>query len=168
VLRALALLKRRRKEAIVVASGATTDYRHAEHFSTLTGLIRELGLQHDFRLLGVVPYEDLLGLMQACIALLNPSLFEGWSTTVEEAKSLGKLVVLSGIPVHVEQKPERSLYFDALSAEQLADRLAVAADAYSPGAEKQFMDRARAELPGRVRSFALAYEDVALRTAAHR
>lgn len=164
VLQALALLKGRRKDVAVVASGATTDYRHAEHFAALTDMIRQLGLEHGFRMLGVVPYEDLLGLMRACVAVLNPSLFEGWSTTVEEAKSLGKRLLLSDIPVHVEQRPERALYFEALSAEQLADRLSIAFAEHSPEAERRCMERAAAQLPERLRAFGRAYEDVALET----
>ena len=37
------------------------------------------------------------------VALINPSRFEGWSTTVEEAKSMGKRVLLSDIPVHASR-----------------------------------------------------------------
>jgi len=37
------------------------------------------------------------------VALLNPSLFEGWSTTVEEGKSLGVRLVLADLAVHREQ-----------------------------------------------------------------
>ena len=65
-----------------------------------------------FRPLGVVPYRDMLGLMRHAVAVINPSLFEGWSTSVEEAKSMGKAVVLSDIPVHREQAPGRGLFFD--------------------------------------------------------
>lgn len=46
-------------------------------------------------------------LMKHAIAIINPSLFEGGSTTVEEAKSLLKVIILSGIPVHREQNPRR-------------------------------------------------------------
>lgn len=33
---------------------------------------------------------------------VNPSFYEGWSTTVEEAKSIGVPLLLSDIPVHRE------------------------------------------------------------------
>jgi glycosyltransferase involved in cell wall biosynthesis len=162
VVQALADLKHQRKETIVVATGAATDFRHPDYFATLTDMVKSLELEHHFRMLGVVPYEDLLGLMRGCIAVLNPSLYEGWSTTVEEAKSLGKQVVLSSIPVHVEQDPERGLYFDAMSAMELADRLTIAAEGFSTDAEQRFMERAKAALAGRVRSFGLAYQEIAL------
>ncbi len=162
VLDALALLRQRGKEVIVIASGAATDYRHPEYFAEFTARLKALGLERSFRLLGIVPYEDLLGLMQACIAVINPSLFEGWSTTVEEAKSLGKLALLSRIPVHLEQRPERSLYFDAATPSELADHLAATAEAYSPAAERRHLEAARTRLPERVREFGLAYEELAL------
>ena len=162
VLDALAMLKRRGKHMAVLASGAASDYRHPEYYASVMARVKALDLEQSFRVLGVVPYEDLLGLMQACIAVINPSLFEGWSTTVEEAKSLGKLALLSRIPVHLEQRPERSLYFDAHAAGELADHLVTAAAGYSLAAEQKHMDAARACLPERVRGFGLAYQALAL------
>ena len=53
-------------------------------------------------------------------AVINPSLFEGWSTTVEEAKALDLNIILSDIPVHREQNPDRSIFFNARDPEQLA------------------------------------------------
>ena len=164
VLEALDVLRSQHKEVFVVATGAGTDHRHPDHFSSLVDMRKSLHLEDLFRMLGVVPYEDLLGLMRGCIAVINPSLFEGWSTTVEEAKSLGKQVLLSSIPVHVEQDPDRGLYFDAMSAPELADRMAIAAEGFSIVADQRFMDLAAAALPGRVRSFGLAYEQIALQT----
>ena len=59
----------------------------------------------------MIPYEDVLFMMRNCVAVINPSRFEGWSSTVEEAKSIGKRVLLSDIPVHREQNPNHALYF---------------------------------------------------------
>lgn len=42
-----------------------------------------------------MPYEHVPALLRESVALLNPSLFEGWSTTVEEGKSPGKHVLMS-------------------------------------------------------------------------
>jgi hypothetical protein len=49
--------------------------------------------------------------MHHAIAVLNPSLFEGWSTTVEEAKAQGKQMILSSLPVHMEQAQEHRARF---------------------------------------------------------
>ena len=43
--------------------------------------------------------------MYHSIALINPSKFEGRSSTVEQGKSMGEKIILSTIPVHKEQKP---------------------------------------------------------------
>jgi glycosyltransferase involved in cell wall biosynthesis len=61
--------------------------------------------------------------MQVSVALLNPSCLEGWSTTVEEARSLGVPLVLSDLDVHREQAGDDATYFDRTSATALADAL---------------------------------------------
>ena len=45
------------------------------------------------------------------MAVINPSFFEGWSTTVEEVKSVGKKIVLSDLEVHREQAPDSAYFF---------------------------------------------------------
>jgi glycosyltransferase involved in cell wall biosynthesis len=52
--------------------------------------------------------------------VLNPSLFEGWSTTVEEARSLGVPLILSDLAVHREQAGTEAVYFDRYSGAALA------------------------------------------------
>jgi len=86
----------------------------------------ECGVAGMFLVLGVVPYDDMLSLMMHSVAVINPSLFEGWSTTVEEAKALGKMVILSRIPVHLEQAPRNGVYFDPGSFADLAETMAKA------------------------------------------
>ncbi|TIN29445.1 hypothetical protein [Mesorhizobium sp.] len=46
--------------------------------------------------------KDVVALIGAADYLLKPSHIEGWSTTVEEAKSLGTPMLLSDIPLHRE------------------------------------------------------------------
>ena len=46
--------------------------------------------------------------------MINPSLFEGWSSTVEECKSVGKNMILSDLNVHKEQYPTQT-FFDRSS-----------------------------------------------------
>ena len=97
----------------------------------------EMGCARSSRCLGLVSYADLIGLMRYLTALINPSLFEGWSTTVEEAKSLGKTIILSDIPVHREQAPENGRFFDpGWPRTQLADRMIEVADGYSRRAQE--------------------------------
>jgi glycosyltransferase involved in cell wall biosynthesis len=120
VIDALALLRQRGLTPLVLATGAQEDYRRPRHFQELMEHCRRQGVDTMFRPLGVVPYEDLLALMQAAVAVINPSLAEGWSTTVEEAKALGQRVVLSDLAVHREQAPPGARYFDPRRPDVLA------------------------------------------------
>ena len=99
------LLKHRNQRVQVLATGSTQDYRHPKFFDSLMKYARECDVLDRFRVLGVIPFDDLSGLMLHGVALINPSHFEVWSTSVEESKSLGKRILLSDIPVHREQSP---------------------------------------------------------------
>ena len=147
----------------VVCTGDTRDYRQPGFYAQLNAAAEGLG--DAFRVLGLVPPPDAAALMRDCVAVINPSLFEGWSTTVEEAKSLGKRVLLSDIPVHREQAPGRSRYFDARDPQDLAHALEEALAAHDPSEELREAQAAAARLPERRRAFARAYLD-AVRLAA--
>lgn len=157
VLRALDVLKRRGHAVRVLATGLTTDYRRPGHFAALMRIRAEAGIEALFSPLGVVPHEDLVSLARGAVALVNPSLFEGWSTSVEEAKSLGKRIILSDIDVHREQAPARGAFFDPRDPQALADRMWEAWTAHDPAEEARFAARAATELPARRRAFAEAY-----------
>ena len=62
--------------------------------------------------------DDVFGLINIAKAVINPSLFEGWSSTVEECKSVGKNMILSDINVHKEQHPN-AFFFSKNSIEEL-------------------------------------------------
>ncbi len=124
VIDALALLRQRgRADIVVAASGKQLDPRKPEHFEQLMAHAQALGVAGQFRALGLVPYADLAPLMRAADALLNPSLFEGWSTTVEEARAQGVPMLLSDLDVHREQASDIARFFDRHSAAALADAL---------------------------------------------
>jgi glycosyltransferase involved in cell wall biosynthesis len=123
VLEAVVLLRERGCNVVVVASGKPDDPRNPDHFASLCDRLDILNLQNEFRILGLIPYEHIAHLMRASLALLNPSLFEGWSTTVEEARSLGVPMLLSDLPVHFEQAASNAIFFDRTSANSLADAM---------------------------------------------
>ena len=165
VVEALRVLKDRGRFVRVVATGATEDFRHPGHYEWLLDLSRERGVDDRFISLGAVPFPHVAALMRASIALVNPSLFEGWSTTVEEAKSSGKRVVLSSIPVHVEQDPAGGVYFDPDDSDALADALWGLWTGYgSPQREDedgQLAEEARRAFPERQAEFARTFEEIA-------
>jgi len=123
IIDALSILKKKGINILVLTSGSTADARHPQYFTDLVTSVESLGLQKQFRVLGVIPYDDLVALMKYSVALINPSFFEGWSTTVEEAKILGKKIILSNLAVHIEQNPTHSFYFDPSDSVQLAQIL---------------------------------------------
>lgn len=168
ILEALALLARRGIAATVIATGATEDYRDPGFASRFQERIAIMGLAPRFRLAGLVPFADVAGLLRHSVAVINPSLFEGWSTTVEEAKSLGKRVLLSDIAVHREQAPARGRFFATDDAAALADAMADTLAGYDPAEERRAAERAAADLPGRMQAFARAFEELALEAAGAR
>ena len=116
--------------SLFVAGGATSlhadpvaDFYRGRTLSLVSGFTPNGEYDSQLRLLGMIPYADLTALMQASVALLNPSLFEGWSTPVEEARALGVPLVLSDLAVHREQAGNDAMYFERHSAAALADAL---------------------------------------------
>jgi glycosyltransferase involved in cell wall biosynthesis len=160
VITALEILRKRGKRLLVLATGAREDGRKAGHFESLMGYARECGVLDSFRVLGIIPYPDLATLMRSAVALINPSLFEGWSTSVEESKSMGKRIVLSDIPVHREQNPESGIYFSPLNADALADALLQASFEFDLQADLARQEGALANFPARRREFALRYQQI--------
>lgn len=76
-----------------------------------------------FNLLGFVPYEDVINLIYHSKTLLNPSLFEGWSTTVEEGKVFNKKMILSNLKVHKEQCSNKATYFKRNNPAELSKKI---------------------------------------------
>lgn len=160
VLEALAILRQRGKRVVVAASGKQVDPRAPAYFPAFLAKLERAGLEDMFRLLGMIPYPHLAMLMRASTALLNPSLFEGWSTTVEEARSMGTPMLLSNLDVHQEQMGNDALYFDRHSAQSLADALG----GYVPldGALRaQQAEAARVAVQQRVERFARDFAELA-------
>ena len=104
----------------VVCTGSSYDFRHPKYFGELQKYLKNTGQQKNFHVLGVLPKSHALSLMYHSMAVINPSFFEGWSTTVEEAKVFGKTILLSDILVHKEQNPNRGIYFSPRSSIELA------------------------------------------------
>lgn len=153
VVEALRIARAARPALAVVCTGNTTDMRSPLYFGELLATIARRGLRDNLLLLGLVPHDDLFQLMRQALALLQPSLFEGWSTSVEEARSLGKRVLASDIPTHREQDPPGARYFSPHNPEQLAGLMVELFDGLTPGPDLALEEAARAQLPGRTRRF---------------
>jgi glycosyltransferase involved in cell wall biosynthesis len=162
VVNALQILKGQNKNVTVLSTGVTDDYRHPKFFADLMTYAKECDVLDSFRVLGVVPFDHLVGLMRHSIAFINPSKFEGWSTSVEEAKSMGKQVILSDIAVHREQAPDRGSFFPADDPEALAEAILDAYSHFDPVTDLTRQEMARIQYPDRLEEFGSAYTLVAL------
>ena len=126
VVDALAILAQRGFDAVVCASGSTEDPRERGYFDQVMGQVRSRGLEKRFIHLGMIPLSHVYALLRACTALINPSRSEGWSTTVEEAKSFGVPMILSDLDVHREQTAGTANYFERMTLQPRGSPLRVA------------------------------------------
>jgi glycosyltransferase involved in cell wall biosynthesis len=165
VVEALQSARAKGRRMSVVATGQTSDYRNPEHFKRLMKNLAESDCAEDFSILGLVPSADLVGLMRHSVAVINPSLFEGWSTTVEESKCLGKTIILSDIPVHREQNPDYGHFFNPRAPEQLAGLMIAVLDGHDREREATQAAKARGDLPRRLAAVAETYERIVLEAA---
>jgi len=123
VIEALNLLKNEEFKFLVIATGNPNNPWEPDHYSKLKQRIKNMGLDSSIRLLGMVPRSHVITFMRTCIALINPSFFEGWSSTVEEARALGTPMLLSSINVHKEQMGYDAIYFNPSDSLSLAEAL---------------------------------------------
>lgn len=102
----------------IIFSGPAIDNRKKGHAKKLVERMSSKIFKNKVNYLGVIPLEDVYKLNANCLCLINPSFFEGWSTTVEEAKSFGTPTLLSDIEVHREQSPN-SIFFNPRNKKNL-------------------------------------------------
>jgi glycosyltransferase involved in cell wall biosynthesis len=162
ILDTLAFLKKQGHNLTVVATGNTSDYRQPGYFNVLHKKIQYFDISENFRAVGVVPYKDLLQLMIHAVAVVNPSLFEGWSTSVEEAKALDLNIILSDISVHREQNPEKGIFFPPHDSERLAHILVECLQKNSTNSGKWQLPKISEKMNGQQKIFAQEYEKIVL------
>jgi glycosyltransferase involved in cell wall biosynthesis len=120
IIRALAKLRERNVLPHVVFTGKEDDFRNPGYAGEVKKLALQLGVSEQCHFLGFIDRAEQLWLMKNAEAVIQPSLFEGWSTVVEDAKALQKPVILSDIPVHREQMNRGVVFFDPDSPESLS------------------------------------------------
>ena len=162
VVEALRVLKERGETTRVIATGNTGDHRQPGEFKALMRRVEAAGVADGFLTVGVLPHHKVMALMADSVAVINPSRFEGWSTTVEEAKSLGKKILLSDLRVHREQAPSRAHYFMPDDAERLAGLMTDALQAHDHALETGAMLAAQGQLPQRRQQFAERYQAIVM------
>lgn len=117
------LVKRGHKDVLVLFSGKEWDDRNPEYVPMLKKRVVELGLSDNIRFLGFLDRKEQLVIMQNAEAVIQPSLFEGWSTVIEDARALNKFVIASDLDVNKEQLQTNVRFFERHSAKALADAI---------------------------------------------
>jgi len=144
IFEALRVLKDRGVRPAVLCTGLLHDYRNAAVAQEIEQQLRDYDLGSQVALLGLVSRERQLALMRRALAVIQPSLFEGWSTVVEDIRALGRPSLLSNIDVHQEQSPPGGKFFPPHDADALAGLMANAWESYSAGPDFEAEERALA------------------------
>jgi glycosyltransferase involved in cell wall biosynthesis len=163
VFKAVNLLKKQGVSIQLVCTG-NLHKRDTVFFENINQFIRDNDLTGEIKQLGLIKYNDLQCLMRYAISVINPSLFEGWSSTVEECKSLGKNMIISDIGVHREQAPPEALFFDPRNETLLSEILLSKWNTSTGGPDYDLETRARESLAKRTIIMALDYEMIIKKT----
>ncbi|WP_428668026.1 glycosyltransferase family 4 protein [Runella sp.] len=118
---AILLLKRRGLKINLVCTGLFYDPRFPNYCKELQSFVNKHELKSQIWILGLLPRIDQVQLMRKARAIVQPSLYEGWSALLEDCRGLGKVVFVSDIVMHREQQPDNAIFFDPGKPEQLAD-----------------------------------------------
>jgi glycosyltransferase involved in cell wall biosynthesis len=158
------MLRDRGVPATIACTGRAIDMRHPGYMEELKTFIADNNLQDRIKLLGVVAPDVLVNLFRYAAAVVQPSLFEGWSTVVEDTKALGRPLFLTDLPVHREQAAAGALapfhFYPPGDATALADAIAAAWPTLALGPDTAV--EADAEATRRLRAQASARAFVAI------
>ena len=141
----------------IVATGKKFDPRYPQYFEKIKRYIEENKLGQYFICTGEISYIDVMALQTYSIAIIQPSLFEGWNTTVEECKQIGKKIILSDIDIHREQNPDNVEYFDPFDVNRLTEILTDIYVKYSNDKENEEKEMALNKQNNRWNEFSLSY-----------
>lgn len=106
------IINGRNKEIHLVCTGFMQSYGTTDvYVDNLYQYIEEHNLNKFVHFLGLLERKEQLCLMKNARLLIQPSKFEGWGCSVEDAKVMGKWILLSDIEVHKEQQYSKSMLF---------------------------------------------------------
>lgn len=106
-----------------VFTGAPDIRKDPEYSRLIQGYFDDKELSGHVKNLGFIDRTEQLTIMKYADFMIQPSLFEGWGTVLEDAKVLDKTVLLSDIPVHFEQKNDKCFFFKRDNAQDLAEKI---------------------------------------------
>mgnify|MGYP000075901770 CR=1 FL=1 len=124
VIEAIDILVKRGMPVKLFFTGKEFNLQAPEYAVNLKMKVQRLGLDENILFLGFIERSEQLILMKHAVAVIQPSLFEGWSTVIEDTKALDGRMIVSDLPIHREQCTENTEFFHPNDAEQLADKIA--------------------------------------------
>jgi glycosyltransferase involved in cell wall biosynthesis len=158
---ALSIVRRTGANVHLVCTGSTMDYRCPGYFNELLAYLEQVGIKNQVHILGNIPRSDQIQLIRRSLAVVQPSLFEGWSTVVEDARAMGKTMVLSDLDVHKEQSPDFAIYFDRNNPSELAIAISKILPLLKPGPDLIREKAAQVAAQQLVKKFGQAFCDIA-------
>ena len=120
VFKALQQILKTRNDFYIICTGVMTDYKNPTYYQKLEDLSKSDGVKNNLKILGFIPREDQLSLMKNALSVIQPSKFEGWSTVIEDGKSLQTQIIASDIAVHKEQLGNKGFFFPQDDAKALS------------------------------------------------
>ncbi len=123
IIEAVKILKDKGVVVKVIFTGKEYDYRNPDYTTNLKQKVIDYKLENEILFLGFIDRIDQLVLMKNAQAVIQPSLFEGWSTVVEDAKALNQTLIVSNIAVHQEQLGDKGYFFSPNNYNELVQKM---------------------------------------------
>ncbi len=123
VLQAVHYLKTQNQTIHIVFTGKHNDVRNEKYVTELKNYINKNNINSLITFTGFISREDQIELIKNSKAVIQPSLFEGWSTVIEDAKALNKYIIASDIEINKEQIQQDVSFFAVDDYIQLSKHL---------------------------------------------
>lgn len=111
VLRAIVSVKVQFPDLLFVFTGLM-DSQKNNYIKKFNEFLKENNLDNNCLFTGFIERNDQISLMMESKAIIQPSKFEGWNTSIEDAKTLGIDIIASDLKVHQEQLGKHTSYFN--------------------------------------------------------
>lgn len=111
----------------IVFSGKEDDFRNPDYTPFLKKFVEDHHLSNHIRFLGFIDRKEQLVIMNEALAVVQPSLSEGWSTVIEDAKCMNQRIIASDLSVHLEQLEtyDAKVFFKRRDVSDLASKLSL-------------------------------------------
>lgn len=104
-----------------VFTGKMEDKRNPKYIENLKQILQSETIRKHTVFPGFIDRKEQIAIMKNASFVIQPSMFEGWGTVVEDAKVLDKTILLSDIPVHHEQMNEKCILFGVNDSDYLKE-----------------------------------------------